>query len=181
MKWQPTLLQSTKLKCRMLIQNEFLGLSSERDLTSTPKLSAPSIPRSPGVTDSTQHVANQPETTQGLQEATSCFQVFLQLIILVEPVLEKLTTKIFVFLIPMGTVDLFMEQLSYMWRVPNVERCLQHSAVFVPLNGSTLLPFAGVTTSSEAISLENQIPTIWWMFASARIMEWYVSGMACMM
>ena len=159
MKWQPTLLQSTKLKCRMLIQNEFLGLSSERDLTSTPKLSAPSIPRSPGVTDSTQHVANRPETTQGLQEATSCFQVFLQLIILVEPVLEKLTTKIFVFLIPMGTVDLFMEQLSYMWRVPNVERCLQHSAVFVPLNGSTLLPFAGVTTSSEATSLENQIPT----------------------
>lgn len=44
MKWHPTLLQSTKLKCRMLIQNEFLGLSSERDLTSTPKLSAPSIP-----------------------------------------------------------------------------------------------------------------------------------------
>ena len=75
----------TKLKCRMLIQNEFLGLSSEHDLTSTPKLSAPSIPRGPGVTDSTQHVANQPETTQGLQEATSCFQVLLQLIILVEP------------------------------------------------------------------------------------------------
>ena len=37
----------TKLKCRMLIQNEFLGLSSEHDLTSTPKLSAPSIPPGP--------------------------------------------------------------------------------------------------------------------------------------